>query len=200
MNMDASKARQLELGAGPQPLSRPLDDQTDDALMLLTCEGQQAAFHVLVRRHQSRILRIAARCLSDRSLTTDVAQNTFLELYRNRQRYEPRGRFTAYLCRIALNQCRMSGRAARSATRGPLHELPVEELTADVILQRERRRDLDAALGKLSEKLRTVVVLQYTGDLSQSEIADALHIPIGTVKRRLFDAMAKLRELLEEPV
>ena len=197
--MDPRKAVQLKLVADSPVPPRALEEQTDDDLMLLTRAGEQAAFQVLVRRHQGRILRVAARYLRDRSWATDVAQNAFLEMYRSRHRYKRCGKFIPYLCRITLNQCRMSARSARNHAR--LIEADIEELTTtDVILQRERRRDLEAALAQLSEKLRVVVILQYAGDLQQSEIAAALQIPVGTVKRRLFDAMAKLRVLLEEPI
>jgi RNA polymerase sigma-70 factor (ECF subfamily) len=62
---------------------------------------------------------------------------------------------------------------------------------------RERFRDVQVALGGLSEKLRAVVLLRYSADLGYDEIADTLEIPVGTVKRRLFDAMTKLREAVE---
>ena len=65
------------------------------------------------------------------------------------------------------------------------------------ILQRERERDVEAALARLSDKLRDVVVLRYSAGAGYEEIAATLAIPVGTVKRRLFDAVEKLRRLLE---
>ena len=65
------------------------------------------------------------------------------------------------------------------------------------LLAQERRRDLERALSSLTDKLRVVVLLRYWGDLDYEEIAEILAVPLGTVKRRLFDAMAKLRELVE---
>jgi RNA polymerase sigma-70 factor (ECF subfamily) len=180
-------------------LEAPLAPLADDELMSLARDDDQAAFDALVRRHQTRVLRLAARYLGDVALASDVAQNTFLELYRNRHRYDARGRFVSYLCRLALNQCRMVARAASTARRRAPSPPDSLELGADLTLLRDQRNDLQWAVERLSEKLRAVVILRFGGDLDLSEIADALSLPVGTVKRRLFDAMAKLRALLEEP-
>lgn len=174
-----------------------LDTRDDDALMALARGGLGAAFDALVRRHQVRALRVAARQLGVGTLAPDVVQNTFIEIYRALPTYQARGRFSAYFYRILLNQCRMVHRSRRSqpAIAGLVDELP--PLGEAQILARERERELAAALAQLSEKLRQVVLLRYSAELRYEEIADALDLPVGTVKRRLFDAMAKLRELLE---
>ena len=174
----------------------PLALRTDDQLMLSAADGSAAAFEVLVRRHQARVLRVAARYLGDTSLAGDVAQNAFLELYRVRHRYEPRGQFVAFLFKIALNQCRMAARAASAGRRTRL-ELWRADPTAVKPAPYEDRRDLQRALNQLSDKLRAVVICRYGADLDLNEIAETLDLPLGTVKRRLFDAMAKLRDLLE---
>jgi len=178
----------------------PLDDRDDDDLMLLARGGAPGAFAALVHRHQARVLRVAARELNRSLLTAaDVVQNTFLEVYRTLPRYQPRGQFRAYLFRVLLNQCRMAHRAARiEARHRPVAETPAAVAPHESeVLARERERDTEAAVARLSAKLRDVVLLRYTGELSYHEIAAALGIPVGTVKRRLFDAIKKLRELME---
>jgi len=192
-------------GADDQPM------RSDDDLMLLARGGMMDAFDELVRRHQGRVLRVAARRLARRELAPDVAQNAFLDLYRALPRYQPRGRFEAYLFRAVVNQCRMAERAARSEgrLRAPLAAAAAEVEAAQVsqpdtsaearILARERERDLERAVARLSEKLRDVVSLRYAGGLGYEEIAETLGLPVGTVKRRLFDAVEKLRQILEEP-
>jgi RNA polymerase sigma-70 factor (ECF subfamily) len=186
----------------------PPPERDDDQLMLLASGGHRPAFDELVRRHRGRLLGVAIRYVKSPGLARDVTQNTFLEVYRAAQRYEPRGSFTSFLYRALLNQCRMARRAALSeerllaaATAAAGAGSDLDEDTAEQrILARERERRVQAALDRLSEKLRALVVLRYSGDLSYQEIADVLDIPLGTVKRRLFDALEKLRELLpEEP-
>lgn len=173
-----------------------LSDRTDDELMLLTRGGMRAAFDVLVRRHQVRALRLAARYVGDRAAAKDIAQSALLEIYRSRDRYQPHGKFTGYLCRVVLNQCRMFVRSARvreqAAPNVDSSNMPMQELLAH-----EHHRDLERALSSLSEKLRAVVILRHGEDLNLLEIAEVLELPIGTVKRRLFDAMAQLRKTME---
>jgi RNA polymerase sigma-70 factor (ECF subfamily) len=170
----------------------------DDELMALARAGLAGAFDVLVRRHQTRALRVAARHLGASALAPDAVQNAFLDVFRSLDTYEARGRFVSYFYRVLLNQCRMVRRARR--TREPVFASGglQEPLGEAQILARERERELRQALGQLSEKLRQVVLLRYSAELSYEEVAEALRIPMGTVKRRLFDAMVKLRELLGE--
>ena len=169
----------------------------DDELMVLARNGQRNAFEVLVTRHQQRALRVAARYLGDPAAARDVAQNTFLELYHCLARYQPRGKLTAYLYRIVINQCHMAARSRRRTLS--LDPAYAERATgANAALLCLERRDLEVALTKLSSKLRIIVILRYSEDLDLAEIAELLTLPLGTVKRRLFDAMAKLRQLLEE--
>jgi RNA polymerase sigma-70 factor (ECF subfamily) len=178
-----------------------LSQRDDDSLMLLARGGLDGAFDQLVRRHQTRALRIAAKYLGQSVVAKDVAQNTFLEIHRALPRYKARGRFESYLYRVLLNQCRMAGRAARTAARvqaaldaPPPAEGPGAE---QLILERERRREVEQALGQLSRKLREVLVLRFVGELSYREIAAALEVPLGTVKRRIFDGLEKLRRIME---
>ncbi|MFZ5438549.1 MAG: RNA polymerase sigma factor [Myxococcota bacterium] len=182
--------------------SRGLEARPDDELMLLARGGRRDAFDVLVRRHQLAALKLASKYLGEVAAARDACQNAFLELYRGLPRYRAQGRFDFFLRRVVLNQCRMLGRGARIGERA-LSSAPL--LTTgdgtpapdDALLAAERRRDVDRALGQLSDKLREVVVLRYTGGHSLEEIAAILELPLGTVKSRLFAAMEKLKGHLE---
>jgi len=175
----------------------PFKGQSDDDLMKLARSGVDSAFDELVRRYQLELLRVAARHLGSRALAPDLTQNTFLQVYGALDRYQARGAFRGYLHRVLLNQCRMAHRSARVSQKA-LEQSEFEPSADDSqFCERDKRRDLERALNRLSDKLRDVVVLRYCGDLDYEEIAETLAVPIGTVKRRLFDAMAKLRELVE---
>lgn len=191
--MDATSRRQ----AVPHYPADNLEGRSDDDLMSFTRHGVQRAFDVLVVRHQARALRIASRYLGDAASACDVAQNAFLEVYRGMHRYQAQDRFTAYFSRIVLNQCRMNARS-RSAAQRLVRRAPARaHVSAESVMVNVHRHDLQYALSRLSEKLRVVVVLRYGGDLDLAEIADTLELPIGTVKRRLFVAMEKLRNAME---
>lgn len=177
--------------------------RSDDELMLLARGGKEEAFDQLVRRHQQRVLAVAVKSLGDPSLARDVAQDAFLELYRYRQRYRPQGRFTAFLYRLVVNRCRMSARAhAAELRRREAWQREPEgapgAASDELLLQQERRRDVERGLRTLSPKLREVMVLRYAADLSLDEVAACLELPVGTVKSRLFAGMEKLRQALEE--
>jgi RNA polymerase sigma-70 factor (ECF subfamily) len=191
-------APRLALVMPPAEPESPFATRSDDELMLLTRAGVDGAFDFLVRRHQARVLRVAARYLGSTSAAADAAQNAFLEILDNVARYRAQGKFRSYLYRVVLNECRMA-RRSKWWRRDPLpSSYPIEDLSEDQILERERARAVEEKVQALSPKLRSVVLLRYGGDLSYDEIAEALEIPQGTVKRRLFDAMAWLRNELEE--
>jgi RNA polymerase sigma-70 factor (ECF subfamily) len=178
--------------------STGLEDRSDDELMLLARGGLEPAFATLVRRHQARTLRVAVRYLGRDSLAADVVQDAFVEIFRALPLYQAHGRFSSYLYRVLLNRCHLTWRSARAEQRAlTLVSQDVTEVDEGELLLRERRRDLSLVLGELSEKLRSVVLLRYSAELSYQEVAETLDIPVGTVKRRLFDAMAKLRDALE---
>lgn len=197
--MDRHRGQLALVASGGRSDGLPIHaDGSDDDLMLLARGGAEGAFNVLIRRHQARVLRLAFRYLGDVALAADVVQNTFVALFRAAPQYRAHGKFTAYLYRLLLNQCRMARRSARSHVRA-LVDMKVSGLSPEYVLQRERHREVEQALAELSTKLRDVVVLRFSAELSYDEIAETLDIPTGTVKRRLFDAMAKLRDKLEAP-
>ena len=187
--------------------------RTDDELMLLARGGVSEAFDTLVRRHQVRVLRLIVRQLGAVDPAADVAQNAFLAIFRALPRYQARGQFTSYLYRAVLNECRYARRTERARTGGGL-ALPLDGEARDAVvdaligssesaeaqvLARERARDVQAAVSSLTDKLRDVVSLRYSAGLDYEEIARTLAVPLGTVKRRLFDAMEKLRRHVEVP-
>lgn len=191
----------LAFSAESRPATAPAEARDDDDWMLLARSGRPGAFDELVRRHQASVLGVAFRYLGQRDAAKDVAQNTFVEVYRRLPEYRAQGRFRAYLHRVLLNQCRMAVRSR--GIRRRFHErlergdedggaLPDEE-----ILARERQRQVERALLRLSDKLRAVVVLHFSGELSHADIAEALGIKVGTVKSRLSAALVRLREELE---
>ncbi len=148
------------------------------------------------------VSRIALKYLGNPSLARDVTQSSFVELYRFVPRYRPQGRFVSYLNRIVINQCRMVARS-RDSERKALREyarqpVPKSTIPEEQLLARERRRDVERALNRLSPKLREVLILRFTGELSYNEIAKTLELRLGTVKSRIFSGLKNLSELLED--
>jgi RNA polymerase sigma factor (sigma-70 family) len=190
---------------GNKPENGPLslEDRDDDALMLMARAGVDRAFEVLVKRHQRMALGTAIKYLGDRLAAEDIAQNSFVDLFRCLTSYRPQGKFRAFLAAIVINNCRMAKRRERSeaAMRQGLFTLAEETKPAEAgeaaLRRREEQRLVDAALLALTPKLREVLVLRYAAGLSQQQIGQALGIRLGTVKSRLFAGVAKLSRALE---
>src|SRR5262249_2647141 len=158
--------------------------------------GHREAFELLVLRHQARMLRVAIRFLGDESAAADAVQNSCVELFGALTRYNACGKFRSYLYRILLNQCRAVRRRARTESRALTLISMFQTRTSAETLDRELQRDVERGLSRLTAKHRSVLVLRYAADLSHQEIADTLEIPIGTVKSRVTEGMARLRDVL----
>jgi RNA polymerase sigma factor (sigma-70 family) len=179
-----------------------LRDLEDDDLITLIKSDHKEAFEVLVRRHQRLVLGMATRFLADPALGRDVAQDVFLAVWAERSRYQPRGRFVSYLVSVAINRCRYVARqrgshtrkvtnlSKESVTKSEESRIPLEQL-----LEQERARDIRSKLTRLPEKMRKVLILRYTNEMSIEEIALATGEPVGTVKSHLFRGVKRLHKL-----
>ncbi|VTR99318.1 rna polymerase ecf-type sigma factor : RNA polymerase, sigma-24 subunit, ECF subfamily OS=Isosphaera pallida (strain ATCC 43644 / DSM 9630 / IS1B) GN=Isop_0099 PE=4 SV=1: Sigma70_r2: Sigma70_r4_2 [Gemmata massiliana] len=191
------------------PIRHPPD--TDEQLLTRLRAGERDVFGTLVRRYERELFGYLRRYLGDDDLADDVFQNTFVQVYLKIQQYEPGRPVRPWLYAIATNQAidalrrrnRRADQRADAVTSSdedgqnrPLFELlptpgdgPPE--SADRAEQRELVR---AAVDRLPDLLRQVVVLAYFQGLKYRDVADALDIPVGTVKSRLHAALARLTE------
>jgi RNA polymerase sigma factor (sigma-70 family) len=180
------------------------DNTTDDDLMLLVRANHQAAFEILVRRHQALVLGLATRYLGDASVGRDVTQDVFLALWAERQRYELRGRFRSYLVSCTIHRCQIVSRQARCHERkhgvlaadGVQAEAPMDDEALRVLVEAEDRREVRRKLTLLPDKMREVLILRFTQDLPIQEIASVTGLREGTVKSHLFRGLARLHRLI----
>lgn len=160
-------------------------------------DGDLAAFEALVQRHQRPLMNFFVR-LGVTMDVEDLAQETFVRLYRYRSRYRPSAKFTTYLYLLA-RQVRIDF-LRKMNRRAALHEKAAKETPRQVepaAAARGARIDAATALGMLSEAMREVVVLSVLQGLSHGEISEILGIPVGTVKSRLSIALHRLREAMQ---
>jgi RNA polymerase sigma-70 factor (ECF subfamily) len=183
-------------GVFPAPDDGP---DADAQLMSAAAEGSEEAFAALIRRHQDALVNFFARmgALQD---AEDLAQETFIRVFKYRERYRPTGRFTGFLYTLARHVWADRGRKALRQERLRAG-LEVEAQTTGLPAAREQGAGLDvqAALDRLSPKLREVIVLNVYQGLRYHEVAAVLGVPLGTVKSRINLALHKLREALDEP-
>lgn len=207
-------------------MTGPGVDRDDAALVVEVAAGSHDALAALYDRHGDAVFATARRLTSDRGMAEEVVQETFLALWNRADTYDPTvGSLAAWLHTIARNRTvdrlRAAGRRpdlvplSIAAGSGPGQD-DVDADTLDRVLASgsivagaaptrspemavalsELRAALQAALADMPEPERIVIVLAYGEDLTQSEIAERLGWPLGTVKTRTRRALARLRDVL----
>lgn len=163
-----------------------LGKATDEALVARAQGGSTEAFDQLVRRHQSAVRNFLRRITHEPSFGDDVAQEAFFKAWRNLRQFRAGGTgggsFKGWLFSIAYNQAKD---ARRSYARATIRDTAwTDHMRGDSNLapEMEARLDLDRVLTALSPEQRTVVALCFGAGLSHLEAAQALGMPLGTVK------------------
>ena len=184
-------------------MNRELAHLSDEALVALAARSEQLALAELYDRFGRPAYGLALRILRDEALAEDAVQEAFLTLWRTAARFVPeRGKASTWILtlvhRRAVDLVRREERRRTDALeRAPEQEsLDAVEEEAWLRLQRER---VQAALRKLPDQQREAIELAYYGGFTQSELAERLGQPLGTIKSRMFMGLTRLRELLGEP-
>src|SRR5262245_13694686 len=172
---------------------------SDGELIQRAAGGDRLAFEDLYRRYARPVFGLALRRLGDRGRAEDAVQETFASVWRAARSYRPeRGPGGPWLYAVARNAIIDRGRARTE----PAVEAPDEPSTTPGPPERAEASwtawRVHRALEELSPNERSVIELAYWGGLSQSEVAEYLGIPLGTVKTRTRAALARLADLLEE--
>lgn len=171
----------------------------DVQLMLEAAAGSDIAFAELVRRHQNSLLNFFLR-MGVHNDAGDLVQETFVRVYKARSRYRPAAKFTTFLYVLARHVWADRGRKVKMLVRLE------QSLKVDAEIGDGRTTppastggmDVQAALGRLSPKLREVIVMNVYQGLRYQEIAEVLEIPLGTVKSRLNLAVQELRGMFDD--
>ena len=192
-----------------EPRLSPEHCDPDQGLVEACRGGAAGAFDDLVRRHQERVHRLACRMLGDSDAALDVAQEAFVKAWRALPQFKGEARFSTWITRIAINQCRNELRRRRTVKHTQPLSLDApsagQETTLgasvpaagpdpwEVARGREVSRALEASLAELDGEAREVLLLRDAEDLSYEEVAEILDVPVGTVRSRLHRARGELR-------
>lgn len=187
------------------------DGQIPDALLIERFQnGDTESLDRLIQRHQARAYQYAFRLTRDPDIAADVVSDAFVRVYRAAHTFKGQSAFTTWLYRILTN-CFLDTR--KRLTSRPTVSLEATLQTDDGSLERqfeaesrtpyeeaersERERSMQAAVKELPDYQRAMILLFHLEMLSYEEIAEVLHLPIGTVKSRLNRARLGLRQALE---
>lgn len=172
-------------------------DVSDGELIRMVGTGDRSAFDALYRRYARPVFGLALRRLGDRGRAEDAVQETFASVWRAARTYKPeRGPGAPWLYAVARNAIVDNGRARREPPVDAPEEVARDETPADRAEAGWVAWRVHRALGELPENERQVIELAYWGGRSQSEIADLLGIPLGTVKTRTRSGLARLSAVL----
>ena len=174
---------------------------TDEVIVERALGGDAEAFGELVRRWERRIFALAYGMLGREEDARDATQETFLAAFRNLRGFRGEAKVSSWLHRIAVNQCLTRQRRAKVRSESALDEeeagaaqvaAPLEESPARVVEGRQRTAAVRRALNGLPVELRQIVVMKEFEELTFREIAEALELPLSTVKSRLYTGLKQL--------
>lgn len=171
--------------------ARPLPVDHEQTLALAR-DGDATAFAAMVRRHQSMVFSLALHVLRSRAAAEDLAQEVFLELYRNLRRIESPAHVTAWLRRVTSHRCIDELRRRRHRVELPIDAVP-DRGAAPPSRELFLEGRLQELVAGLPPRARVVMALRYQEELEPSEIAETLNMPVNTVKSHLRRSIAALR-------
>ena len=164
--------------------------------LLRAREGDHDAFAELVEQHEAMVYSLAYHFFGDRGRAEEIAQDVFLQLYRNLATIESDSHLLFWLRQVATRRCIDQTRRTRlkAVSLEDAGELRARELPADPLRDRQLRR----LIAELPDVQRAVVTLRYQEDLDPSEICRIVDMPVNTVKSHLHRALQALRRKLEK--
>ena len=179
----------------------------DTDLISRAAGGDASAFQALVERHRAMVYRVAYQFAGNHHDAEDIAQEVFIKVYRSLDRFRHDAQLTSWMYRIVMNACidhRRRFRASTSAATGDEAEYRMLNAPEETPGPEERAyagelgEVLQLEIGRLPKGQRIVFVMRHYQGMKLCEIADALDLAEGTVKRQLHAAVHRLREALAQ--
>jgi RNA polymerase sigma-70 factor (ECF subfamily) len=179
----------------------------DPDLVSRAAGGDVSAFQALVEQHRSMVYRIAYQFAGNHHDAEDIAQEVFIKVYRSLDRFRQDAQFTSWMYRIVMNACIDHRRRLRGGAAVPMGDEAEQKIlnTAedrpgpeDRAYAGELGQVLENEIGRLPNGQRVVFIMRHHHGMKLCEIADALGLAEGTVKRQLHAAVHRLRQALTQ--
>ena len=162
-------------------------------------KGDNSYFEEIVKRYKNLVYSIILRMVNDHEEANDLAQEVFIKLYKNLDKYYPDFKFSTWVIRITTNHV-IDYRRKKKHDFVPLDsvesELSASESPESITLQKERKSILDKSVQELPDMYRIPIVLYHQQGLSYQEIADVIDEPLSKVKNRIFRGRKMLKDSL----
>jgi RNA polymerase sigma-70 factor, ECF subfamily len=179
----------------------------DAELIARAAGGDVSAFQALVERHRAMVYRVAYQFAGNHHDAEDIAQEVFIKIYRSLDRFRQDAQLTSWMYRIAMNACIDHSRRLRAGTAAPFGEEAEQKMLNTpedrpgpeaAAYAGELGQVLEHEIGRLPNGQRIVFVMRHHQGMKLCEIADALGLAEGTVKRQLHAAVHRLRQALSQ--
>ncbi len=182
--------------------------ETDEVLIKRFQDGETDAFTELVSRYKDPLFNYVSRMLKDRVYAEDIVQETFVRVYRNRDRYQQIAKFSTWIYTIAINLTKTELRRQNlrrffslsgvsdsgKALELPDNKINLEKSAEDSIVGQKIKESID----QLPKTFREVIILRDIQELSYEEISKITGVPLGTVKSRVNRGRTRLQKLLKD--
>jgi RNA polymerase sigma-70 factor (ECF subfamily) len=161
--------------------------------------GDEGAFQELIERYQRLVFALILRTVPDKSRAEDLAQDVFLRVYRGLPYFRGEARLSTWVYRIASNVCMQQDAQQRTfeSLDDPVGRVAVPSVVDRQYSDLELRDRLEKAIALLPTQYRLLIAAHYLEGVQYEDLAEAMQIPIGTVKTQLHRARRQLRRLLE---
>jgi RNA polymerase sigma-70 factor, ECF subfamily len=185
---------------------------SDPDLVAFARSGSEKAYRELLDRYQRPVFSLVYRMVRDREKAEDLAQETFVKVFNQLDKYNPKYKFSSWIFKIASNlsidtlrkkeleTVSLDGsRQARTAEETEASRITVasrDENPEELLEARELGREIEEAIGSLRPEYRTAIVLRHVEGRPYEEIAEIMELPLGTVKTYIHRGRSELRELL----
>lgn len=196
----------------PTLMALDLVHTPDHELVAHACSGSEGAYRELLGRYQRPVFSLVYRMVRDREQAEDLAQETFVKVFNNIERYDPQYKFSSWIFKIASNLAidhlrrkelqtvSLDGsRMAQTAEEVEASRISVasdDETPEEALEAKELGAEIERAIGKLRPEYRTAILLRHVEGRPYEEIAVIMGIPLGTVKTFIHRARLELREAL----
>lgn len=181
-----------------------VDRETLESLMLLTQQGDAAAFARLYDHIAPNVLGLSLQILHDQAQAEEVTQEVFIEVWQHAADFDPaKGSAKAWILRRARLRAIDRVRSAIATLKRDDREAFLvasinKESVEDEALRNVQRHAVRTALEIMGEPHKTAILLAYFGDMTHAELAEATGVPLGTAKTRVRDGLRKLEKILKE--